>query len=48
MEEGAKLGESEATLSYNLALCYYRLGERNKAVENLTKAIRGAPDLNRN
>ena len=48
LEEGAKLGAFEATVSYNLALCYHQLGERGKAVENLGKSIRGTPDPKEN
>jgi tetratricopeptide (TPR) repeat protein len=44
LEDGAKLGALEATLSYDLALCYYQLGERDKAIENLNQAIRGTPN----
>ena len=44
LEDAAKLGAMEATLSYNLALCYQQLGERSKAMENLEKAIRGTPE----
>jgi tetratricopeptide (TPR) repeat protein len=47
LEESTKLGGSEATISSNLALCYYQLGERNKAVENLDKAITDTPDPKR-
>jgi len=43
LEESAKLGAFEATVSYNLALCYHQLDDRSKAVENLSKAIRGTP-----
>ncbi|PYV84140.1 MAG: hypothetical protein DMG93_06020 [Acidobacteria bacterium] len=43
LEESAKLGAFEATVSYNLALCYHQLDDRSKAVENLGKAIRGTP-----
>lgn len=34
----------QPALSYNLALCYYQLGERDKAVEYLDKAVSGTPD----
>ena len=44
LELGTNLGTDEAALFYNLALCYHQLGERNKATENLDKAIRGTPD----
>ena len=44
LEEAAKLGHASATLSYNLALCYYQLGNREKAVDDLNQAIRSTPD----
>jgi tetratricopeptide (TPR) repeat protein len=44
LEESTKLGGFEGMLSSNLALCYYQLGDRNKAVENLDKAITDTPD----
>ena len=44
LEESTKLGGFEGVLSSNLALCYYQLGDRNKAVENLDKAITDTPD----
>jgi tetratricopeptide (TPR) repeat protein len=44
LEDATKLGGSEGVLSSNLALCYYQLGDRNKAVENLDKAITDTPD----
>src|SRR5438270_8066553 len=44
LEEGAKFGASESTVSYNLALSYYQLGERSKAVENLNKSVQSMPD----
>ncbi len=44
MEEGTKLGSFEGVLSSDLALCYYQLGDRNKSVENLDKAITDTPD----
>ncbi len=44
LEESQKLGGFEGTLSSNLALCYYQLGDRNKAVEILDKAITETPD----
>ncbi len=47
LEESTKLGGSEAIISSNLALCYYQLGERNKAVENLDKAITDTSDPKR-
>ena len=44
LEESTKLGSFEAVLSSNLALCYYQLGDRNKALESLDKAITDTPD----
>ena len=44
LEEGTKLGSFEGVLSSNLALCYYQLGDRDKSVENLDKAITDTPD----
>ena len=44
LEESTKLGDLEGVLSSNLALCYYQLGDRNKAVESLDKAITETPD----
>ncbi len=44
LEESMKLGSFESVLSSNLALCYYQLGDRNKALENLDKAITDTPD----
>jgi tetratricopeptide (TPR) repeat protein len=44
LEEATKLGSFEGVLSVNLALCYYQLGDRDKAVENLDQAITDTPD----
>lgn len=44
LEESAKLGGFEGVLSSNLALCYYQLGDRTKAAENLDKAVTETPD----
>jgi tetratricopeptide (TPR) repeat protein len=44
LEEGTKLGSFEGILSFNLALCYYQLGDRDKSVENLDEAITDTPD----
>jgi tetratricopeptide (TPR) repeat protein len=44
LEQGAKIGTSQGVLSFNLALSYFQLGERNKAVESLDTAIRDTPD----
>jgi tetratricopeptide (TPR) repeat protein len=44
LEQGAKTGTSQGVLSFNLALSYFQLGERNKAVESLDTAIRDTAD----
>lgn len=44
LDTGSKLGALEATFYYDLALCHYQLGERDKAVENVNQAVRGTPD----
>ena len=44
LEESTKLGSFEGILSFNLALCYYQLGDRDKSVENLDEAITDTPD----
>lgn len=44
LEEGMKLGAFQPTLAYDLALCYYGLGEHEKAREYLDKAKNGTPD----
>src|SRR6266700_958673 len=44
LEDGLKLQASQPVLAYNLALCYYQLGERDKALEYLGKAAVGTPD----
>jgi tetratricopeptide (TPR) repeat protein len=44
LEQSAKMGASEGALSFNLALCYFQLGDVHKAVEDLDKAIRDTPD----
>jgi tetratricopeptide (TPR) repeat protein len=44
LEASMKLQAFQAVLSYNLALCYQQLGERDKAVEYLTKAKGGIID----
>ena len=44
LEDGLKLQASQSVLAYNLALCYYQLGERDKALEYLGKAAVGTPD----
>jgi len=47
LEESAKLGSLAGAVSSNLALCYYRLGDRNKAVEMLDQAITDTSDPKR-
>ena len=44
LDDAIKLGVFQPTLSFDLALCYYGLGERDKAVEYLDKAISGTPE----
>ena len=44
LDESMALRAFQPALSYNLALCYYQLGERDKAVEYLDKAVSGTPD----
>lgn len=44
LDEGMKLQAFQSVLAYNLALCYYQLGERNKALEYLGKAKAGTAD----
>ena len=44
LDEGMKLQAFQPVLAYNLALCYYQLGERNKALEYLRKASTGTLD----
>jgi tetratricopeptide (TPR) repeat protein len=44
LDEGMKLQAFQSVLAYNLALCYYQLGERNKAFEYLGKAKTGTAD----
>jgi tetratricopeptide (TPR) repeat protein len=44
LEESTKLGGFEGLLSSNLALCYYQLGDRSKALENLDQAVTETPD----
>jgi tetratricopeptide (TPR) repeat protein len=38
LEESLKLGAYESALTYDLALCYFQLGERDKALEYLGRA----------
>ena len=44
LDEGMKLQAFQPVLTYNLALCYYQLGERNKALEYLRKANAATSD----
>jgi tetratricopeptide (TPR) repeat protein len=44
LDESMKLQTFQAVLSYNLALCYYQLGDRAKALEYLAKAKPGTVD----
>jgi len=38
LEESAKLGAYQSVVTYDLAICYFQLGERGKALEYLGKA----------
>jgi tetratricopeptide (TPR) repeat protein len=44
LDEGMKLQAFQPVLAYDLALCYYQLGERDKALEYLRKAKAGTAD----
>jgi tetratricopeptide (TPR) repeat protein len=44
LDVGMKLQAFQSVLSYDLALCYYQLGERDKALEYLGKAKAGTAD----
>lgn len=44
LDDGMKLRAFQPLLAYNLALCYYQLGERNKALEYMGKAKAGTAD----
>lgn len=44
LDESMKLQAFQTVLSYDLALCYHQLGERNKALEYLGKAKTGTVD----
>ena len=44
LDEGMKLQAFQPVLSYDLALCYYQLGDRSKALEYLMKAKTGTVD----
>ena len=42
LDQGMKLQAYQSLLSYNLALCYYQLGEHDKALEYVRRAKAGA------
>ncbi len=44
LDGGMKLQVFQSVLAYNLALCYYQLGDRNKALEYMEKAKAGTAD----
>src|SRR5450631_3878917 len=44
LDGGMKLQVFQSVLAYDLALCYYQLGERNKALEYMGKAKAGTAD----
>ena len=44
LEEGMKLQAFQPLLAYDLALCYYQLGDRAKALEYIRKAKAGTAD----
>ncbi len=44
LDKGMKLQSFQAVLSYNLALCYFQLGQRDKALEYVRKAKAGMGD----
>ena len=44
LDNGMKLGAFQPLLAYDLALCYYQLGERGKALEYLQKAKAGTAE----
>jgi tetratricopeptide (TPR) repeat protein len=44
LDEGMKLEAFQSVLAYDLALCYYHLGDRNNAIEYLVKAKTGTGD----
>jgi len=47
LENASKLGESSATLSYDLALCYQRIGDPATALAYLDQAAASSPDPKR-
>ncbi|HWJ20627.1 MAG TPA: hypothetical protein VNR65_18060, partial [Geobacterales bacterium] len=44
LDQGMKLQAFQPVLAYDLALCYYQLGDRNKAFEYLLKAKAGTEE----
>ncbi len=44
LEDGMKLQASQSVLAYDLALCYYQLGDRRKAHEYISQAKAGTAD----
>ena len=44
LDEGMKLQAFQPVLAYDLALCYYQLGDRSKALEYLVKAKAGTEE----
>ncbi len=44
LDQAMKLQAFQPVLTYNLALCYHQLGDRNQALEYLRKAKTGAVD----
>ena len=44
LEETIKLGPDQSVLAYDLALCYYQLGDREQAAEYLRKSRAGTRD----
>ena len=44
LDEAMKLQAFQPVLAYNLALCYYQLGDRNQALEYVRKAKAGTAD----
>ena len=44
LDANMKLQAFQSVLAYNLALCYYQLGDRNQALEYLAKARAGTND----
>jgi len=44
LDQAMKLQAFQAVLSYNLALCHYQIGDRDKALDYLGKAKIGTAD----